>query len=340
MIGIYKDLLDQDPSNVANELELAYIYHESGHRKESLAMLRRLGQQSLDDTQVLQAVADRFLETKRYDAASVVLAGLLSGAPESSDLQYLAGVAANAQSKKAEAIDHFTRVAPESRFYQNATVHLAFLYREQGNLNKGISILTTLIRNVPDNVDIMLYLGSFYEEAKNYPKAVEILQRAKAIAPDSTDVLFRLGVVYDKWGRKPESIAAMKQVIALEPKNANALNYLGYTYADMGIHLDEALSLVQRALESKPDDGYILDSLGWVYYKKGLYEKSLQYMEKASALIADDPTILEHLGDVYLKLNQRKEALKAYRKSLKNKSLDEKKLKEKILRLEKEGDVP
>jgi Tfp pilus assembly protein PilF len=122
----------------------------------------------------------------------------------------------------------------------------------------------------------------------------------------------------------------MKKVIALDPENANALNYLGYTYADMGTNLDEAESLIRKALKHKPDDGYITDSLGWVLYKKGLFQEALIYLEKAVKLTADDPIILEHLGDAYLQINDKENALKYYQKSLQLKTEDTKILEDKI----------
>lgn len=125
-------------------------------------------------------------------------------------------------------------------------------------------------------------------------------------------------MIYDKWGRKDDSIAAMKTVIQLEPENANALNYLGYTYADMGTQLDEAERLIRKAVALKPGDGYITDSLAWVYYKRGQYEKALPLLEQAVNLVPDDPIIREHLGDVYAKLGMTEKALKSYRQSIKN----------------------
>ena len=107
-----------------------------------------------------------------------------------------------------------------------------------------------------------------------------------------------------------------RQVIALNGEHANALNYLGYTYADLGIHLDEAEMLVRRALKLRPDDGYITDSLGWVYYKQGNYAEALNWLLKAAELAPDDPTILEHVGDAYLKLGNPSQALVHYEKSL------------------------
>ncbi|MFP3999154.1 MAG: tetratricopeptide repeat protein, partial [Desulfobacterales bacterium] len=107
------------------------------------------------------------------------------------------------------------------------------------------------------------------------------------------------------------------------PENADALNYLGYTFADRGIRLDEAESLIRRALDIEPENGYILDSMGWLYYRKGDYKRARIYIENALEKVPDDPVILEHMGDVYLKLSDRAKALKYYRQARENTGKEE-----------------
>ncbi|MGD9083176.1 MAG: tetratricopeptide repeat protein, partial [Desulfobacterales bacterium] len=153
------------------------------------------------------------------------------------------------------------------------------------------------------------------------------------IDSENTKLRFRLGVVYDKWGKKKASIEEMKTVIRLDEKDANALNYLGYTYAELGENLDEAERLIKAALKQKPDDGYITDSLGWVYFKKGLLTKALKYLEKAVSLVPDDPIILEHLGDTYLKISDKEKAIQLYKRSLLKKEKDREGLEKKIREL-------
>jgi tetratricopeptide (TPR) repeat protein len=108
----------------------------------------------------------------------------------------------------------------------------------------------------------------------------------------------------------------MERAIALNPQNAAALNYLDYTYAEMGVRLDEAESLVRRALDIEPDDGFYVDSLGWVYYQRGDYRQALEHLERAVELAGEDATVIEHLGDVYDRLGQSREALRVYRDAL------------------------
>jgi tetratricopeptide (TPR) repeat protein len=129
----------------------------------------------------------------------------------------------------------------------------------------------------------------------------------------------------------------MRKAIELNPKNAAALNYLGYTWAEMGERLEEAEDLIVRALKIAPEDGFFIDSLGWVYYQKGDYARAIEHLERAVEITVDDPTIIEHLGDAYLKASKPDRALPRYRDALKkSKENDQiKRIKEKIQRLEK-----
>jgi len=136
-------------------------------------------------------------------------------------------------------------------------------------------------------------------------------------------------------GQKERCLEYMRKAIEADPKHADALNWVGYTYAEEGIRLDEAEELIKRALEVKPNSGYIIDSLGWVYYKKGKLKEALFYLQKAHRLLPDDPTITEHLGDVFLKMGDEGKALELYRRAMDLKPTDEqkKKIQMKIERL-------
>jgi tetratricopeptide (TPR) repeat protein len=103
----------------------------------------------------------------------------------------------------------------------------------------------------------------------------------------------------------------------MAPDDAQALNYLGYTYAEMGIHLDEALGYVNRALAITPGDGFILDSLGWVYFKMKKYDLAIVNLQRALKALNDDPAVLEHLAEAYYANREYDNAIATYRKLLK-----------------------
>jgi tetratricopeptide (TPR) repeat protein len=105
----------------------------------------------------------------------------------------------------------------------------------------------------------------------------------------------------------------------------------------MGVQLDEAEQLIQRALQVEPNDGFYIDSLGWVYFQKGDYPRAVEQLERAVAITVDDPTIIEHLGDAYVKTGKSDRALSSYREAMQKSKEDDqiKRLREKIERLEK-----
>jgi tetratricopeptide (TPR) repeat protein len=302
-------------------------------KSESDEILKRLGERSRSEFEIILQVIQVYVDAKRFEDALYLINGMLKAAPDSADLHHLKGFSLFGLKKNAEALPEFRQVTPESRFFQDAVVHIAFILQEQGKVQEAIEQLQAMAQKNPENAEIRYYLASIYEESGRYDEAESHLQQALDKDPNNPRYLFRLGVVYDKQKKKESSIEAMRRVIALEPQNASALNYLGYTYADLGQNLDEAERLILEALKYKPDDGFITDSLGWVYYKKGDYQKALTYLKKASEIVPEDPVILEHVGDAYLKLNDKPNALKYYQKSLvrreKEKGQDIEKLKEK-----------
>ncbi len=334
---VLQAILDRDPDNVRAALELALLLRRSGMKAESEAALLRLGERSRAEFEVTLQLIQGYVEPKKTDEALYLIGGMLKAAPESPDLNYLQGFSLFTTKQYAEALEGFRKVTPESRFYQDAIVHTAFILQEQGKTEAALQELQSAIGRYPSNPELLYYLGTVYEEAGRFEEAVSALKQAIEKAPDNANFMFRLGVVYDKQKNKEASIAAMRRVLALDPKHANALNYLGYTYAEMGQNLEEAEQLIIEALKHKPNDGYITDSLGWVYYQKGDYRRALEYLKKAHELVPDDPTIMEHVGDAYLKLNDPVNALKFYQRALSKKEKDKEELQKKIRQLKGGG---
>jgi tetratricopeptide (TPR) repeat protein len=336
-LRIYKDILKRNPSNIRASMELGYYYYSHGKVAQAEEIFIKLGQRSITEFEVIVRTIQLYLDKKKYDEGIVILQGMLKAVPESPEINHVAGIAFYGKKDNLSALKHFMKVTPESRFYEDAVIHASYILSENKQSQEAIKILHEAIENEPQNAEFKYYLGTFFEDSEQFDRAEEFVKAAIELDEDNPRYYFRLGVIYDKWNRKEDSMAAMRKVIKLDPKHANALNYLGYTYADLGTNLDEAEQLIKEALKYKPDDGYITDSLGWVYYKKGEFEKALQYLRKAVQLVPDDPIMLEHLGDAYLKLNDKTNALKYYRKSLKNKEKDKEELEKKIRAISPDG---
>ncbi len=334
---LYEQILTDNPGDIRAAAELGLFYHEAGYPGDAERKLKDLGRKIPDDQQILSFVIQRYIDRREFESALVVLTYLQKGAPKNSEIDYLLGMTYHGMGDRNMAIRHLKNIHPLSRFYNNAVGYVVYLYQEDEKIDQATAYLKDVIKAQPGNPEFYLYLAGLYEEAEVFEDAEAVLRQGLSNVTEKNKLYFRLGIVYDKWGKKEDSIEMMRTVIRLDPKDANALNYLGYTYADLGKNLDEAERLVQEALKHKPEDGYIIDSLGWVYYKKGNYEKALEILEKAVSLVPDDPTILEHLGDAYIKLNDKKKALDIYKKSLLNAQNGKEGLRKKIREICEEG---
>ena len=332
ILKTYKEILEIEPDNYQALLGMALYYYKTNMKKEAQRLFMELGQDVESDSRLVMVAFDEYISSKKYKDAIIVFSQLLKNNPDNSTLNFFTGMAYEADDDFKKAISHYLKIKPTHSQYKKTIVSIAYLYKQLGEEQTAINYLEDKYRIFPKDIDIITYLAALYENNKHYKKAISLLKKGLEDSADNTSLLFKLGAVQDKAGLKQDSINTMKKIIEIDPKNASALNYLGYTYADQGVMLDEALLLIKRAYELKPDDGYIIDSLGWIYYKKGVYDKAVEYLQKAAELTSFETIITDHLGDAFQKTNQLKKALNAYKKALSNAKPGD---KEKIIELKK-----
>jgi tetratricopeptide (TPR) repeat protein len=333
IIRLYTEILENYPDDTRANMELGIFYYKKGYKKKAEKIFNTLADRSLNDRDIAGKIIFHFIDQKKYDEAVIVLKEMLKKIPENSDMNYLAGAAYDGAENYTMALNHFKKVKENSKFFETATIFISYIYKNLNKPYKAIEHLKNAIGKVPENPEFFFHLGYCYEELEDYENAEKILKQGIEKSPENSKFLFRLGVVYDKWGKKNESIEQMKKVVGIDPQDAHALNYLGYTYLELDQNLEEAERLIQKAIELQPKDGYITDSLGWLFYKKGQFQEALATLEKAVSLVPDDPIILEHLGDVYMKMNNQEKALEFYKRALSGTKKDMEALMKKIKEL-------
>ncbi|MBF0232722.1 MAG: tetratricopeptide repeat protein [Desulfamplus sp.] len=334
VIALYEDILKIDKNNIKAAIELPLFLYKKGEKSKASKMFVGFGQRYQNSETMMMAMAKEIINNQRSDDAIIIFTEILKGDPQNSALHYIAGVTFDSLKESKKAISHFMKVTPDSEQYKKSIFHTAYIYSQMKQPEKSIELLESKLNELSGDTELIVYLAAFYEEANQLDKAFALLQQGLVVSPDDTELLFRSGIIADKSGDKDGCIKAMKRVIELDPDHSSALNYLGYTYAEIGTNLDEAEELVSRSLELKPNDGYITDSLGWIYYKKGMYDKAIEILEKAVNLSSEDPVITEHLGDAYKGNKMYHKAIEAYKKALsknqnpENKAVLEKKIDE------------
>jgi len=338
IITVLKEVLDLDPGNERALIELSLFYFNIKEYQNADDIFAAFSQEIRENPDLVVNIAQTLIPENRYQDTVTILSQIRKTLPGNANINFFLGMAYEGLEKPGKAIEYYLKVTPDHPRYKKTILSIAFLYRDMNRTVEAIRFLEQHHRQSPADIDITSYLASFYQESNRYDIAVTMLQRALKATPQNTALLFKLGAVLDTAGQRRQSIETMKTIIKLDPKHASALNYLGYTYAEMGIHLDQALELVQRALEIRPEDGYITDSLGWVYYKKQAYDKAVFYLEKAVELSNYETVIAAHLADAYLKTGEREKAVAMYKKALENAGQDQKKeireIKEKLKKLE------
>jgi tetratricopeptide (TPR) repeat protein len=201
-----------------------------------------------------------------------------------------------------------------------ALARRAGILLETDRAPQSIALLEAATRAPKPAAEDWSRLGEGYQRTDRFADAARAYDKALALAtvdtPDLWTLYFQRGAAYERAGDWTRAEADLRQALKLAPKEPAVLNYLGYALLDRGERLPEAQQLIEAAVEQRPDDGHIVDSLGWAHFVAGRYDKAVELLERAVADVPDDPTINEHLGDAYWKVGRRTEARYRWRAAL------------------------
>ena len=317
----FRRVLDLDPQNMEALQGMAAI-KGSGYTGPSPGGIEELG----------LGIAIELMDKGKFDEALVELQRLQEKHPDNMLVIFFLGLAYESEKDFPKAIDTYESIPEESSIYPLAQFRIAAALAMMKKTDEALRRTESLLQKYPGMVDAALLLANLYTDKDQAAKAIEILEPMAKTSPDDERVLYSLGAAYYAAGRFKESMDAMRKVLEINPENAEALNFIGYSLAERGERLDEAESLILKAMKLKPDSPEIVDSLGWVYFQQGKTDKAVVLLEQAYKLEPDDPTIAEHFADACLKTGKKDMALELYRKALglKPKPDQAKRLKEKI----------
>jgi len=210
------------------------------------------------------------------------------------------------------AIKVYERIPASSPLHRNAAIQMASNLDSIDRTAEAKKQLTNLIAAHPDDQEAVMALGNIQRSRKEFKECGDTYSKAAAMVgqPQKGNwlVFYFRGICYERSKQWDKAEADLKKALELFPEQPHVLNYLGYSWVDQGIRLDEGMDMIKRAVAARPDDGYIVDSLGWAYYKVGNYEEATKQLERAIELKPEDPTINDHLGDAYWRVGRVLEA--------------------------------
>jgi tetratricopeptide (TPR) repeat protein len=215
--------------------------------------------------------------------------------------------------KKNElAVKVYERVPVSSPLYRSAQIQRAMGLDALERSDEAKSLLDRLIAENPTDLEAITAQGNVLRGRKQFAECADVYTKGVNAmgTPDRSQwtIFYFRGICYERSKQWPLAEADFKKALDLFPDQPLVRNYLGYSWVDQGVHLDEGMRMIQRAVEQRADDGYIVDSLGWAYYRISQYDEAVKNLEHAVELKPEDPTINDHLGDAYWKVGRVLEA--------------------------------
>ena len=208
-----------------------------------------------------------------------------------------------------EVYDTVPRTSPA---YHAAELGRAAALRRSDRTDAAIEVLKQLTESHGDNPNVHVALADVLRQTDNFEESIPVYTRALEMIGEPQEehwiVYFALGISHERTDQWDAAEADFRSALELRPEQPQVLNYLGYSMLEMKRDLDEALELIERAVEQRPDSGYIVDSLGWGLYRLGRYQEAVGHMERAVELLPIDPIVNDHLGDVYWAVGREREA--------------------------------
>jgi len=235
-----------------------------------------------------------------------------------------------------DAIEVYGRVPSTSSLYLNARQQIAQLLQKQKKPEEALTVLRETLKGNADDIEIHASIGDVFRSQEKYAEAAEAYSKAIALVGKPEDrhwtLFYTRGISYERSKRWKDAEVDLKVALKLKPEQPLVMNYLAYTWVEQNVNMEEALKMLKRAVELRPEDGFVIDSLGWAYYRMGDYQTAIQYLEQAILLEPGEATINDHLGDAYWRIGRKLEAKFQWQHALtlKPEKLDEPKIRRKI----------
>ena len=319
----------EDPENAPLRImnRIIHFYHANGEPKELADLVKKYQ----DDNDLDENEAPQDIKTAQDGIAEVLytMGGIMFGAgvvndaaiymqlasyikPDFSEAQVALGDAYGELKQYQRSIDAYSTVMPDSGLYMKSQLHIAVNEDRLGNLKKALAILDKLNVQNSANTDAIVTKGDLYRIHARYEEAIaaysEALSRIPKLESDDWPILFARGSCLERLGKWPQAEKDLQAALDLKPDQPDILNYLGFAQLEHNENIDGARDMIARAVDVRPNDPQIIDSMGWVLYMQGDYDKASTYLEKAVELLPSDPTVNDHLGDVYWRLGRKTEA--------------------------------
>lgn len=352
-VKIYQELLEKDELNEEARISLIHAYLLLNKEKKAMAELDRLKELVGGSAEQAElTVAKLYVRWEERGKATAMLKKLLAK-ENISEARQLLGALQFQEKKYKDALKTLKKVGPEDEEYEDALILQVRTLRELKRQDEAMRLLETVLADSEQQFSPGLWalLASLQQAAEQDEACGKTLVRALKAHPDDELLLYDYGLFLDRAGQKKQALKTMRKLIKINPNHAGALNYVGYVWAENKVNLSKAFLYLTKAKELLPDNAHIQDSLGWLNRQMGNLEEARKILEQAAEMAPADTLVLEHLAETYSAAGCKEKALTAWKKALKlhsgqkragegkkaqlRREREQKRIQEKIDRLEK-----
>jgi len=326
-IAVMREVLDIEPANHDLYKLLGDIYLQSERYDDALAFLDDAERRILPASQFQRYLTERMNELSLYLARGPQSPGMRSYArrvaeraadrfPDQWSVTYSSGMVRYHLGDSVAADSLLGRALADKTSPVSAWSQTAELFLDGGHEARALKLLTPLPSRHNKEPHLLDLLGTLYFVTGLPDSAEKYLRASLAIEDENSQAWGRLGLLYIRQGKPGASDAAYDKALLHDPENVWVLNNFAYSLAERGRQLDRALEMIRQALDEEPENEAYLDTYGWIYFKKGEYQKALQYIQRSVDIGGASADVLAHLGDVQAALGDRDAARAAYERAL------------------------
>jgi tetratricopeptide (TPR) repeat protein len=270
--------------------------------------------------EVYVGIAGALRRDDKSSLPGMVLQLALQMQPDLTEAHLVEAEMAGAKQQYAEVARILSQIPANDPLAAVVQMHLADVDGRIGKTGEALALLDRLAAEHPDRPDPLIQKGDLLTGQQHYDQAVDAYTKAMARVPHPGKadwfLYYARGAAYERSHMWMQSEADMQEALKLYPEQPVVLNFLGFSWADQNRNLGQAHEMIQKALDQRPNDGEIVDSLGWVLLRQGDAHQAVKVLEKAAEMMPVDPTVTGHLGDAYWDAGRRLEAEDQWRRAL------------------------
>ena len=310
---LYRDYVQKYPGNPVVVSELSRL-------EGQVPPARLVNTPAEGVSEALYGTAQALAQENAWPAAIIYLRIATFLRPRFPDAYYLLGNIKGSLGEYENALAEFRRIPQDAPISRSAKLQIALVLNRLDRPDEAMALLDKLIATRPKDVQALTTMADVLREREQFRQASDYYSRALAavnkIAPRHWLLYYARGITYERIKNWDKAEKDFLKALELSPEQPLVLNYLGYSWVEQGSHVKRARDMIERAVALRPNDGYIVDSLGWALYRLGDFKGAANTLERAVLLRPEDPTINDHLGDAYWRVGRRLEARFQWRHAL------------------------